>query len=101
MDIRAEDFDAGLLVVLQERRAGEANEHGPRQDRLHRLVQFAGLGPVAFIHKNEDFALRGEPRRQRAADLFDIALEIAVFSAAEFMDQGAEQPGAGIVEVGD
>ncbi len=45
------------------------------------LVQFAGLGPVAFIHKNEDVALRSEPRRQRAADLFNIALEIAVFSA--------------------
>ena len=38
VDVAAEDLEALLLVGLEQRRAGEADEHGPRQDRLHRLV---------------------------------------------------------------
>ena len=64
VDVAAKDFDALLLVGLQQRRAGEADEHRIGQDRLHRLVQIAGLGAVAFIHKHIDVALGLEVRWQ-------------------------------------
>ena len=54
-----------LLVGLEQRRAGEADEHGVRQDRLHRLVQVAGLGAVALVDEDEEVALGRKSWRQR------------------------------------
>ena len=62
VDVAAEDLDALLLVRLQQRRAGEADEHRARQDGLHRLVQLAGLGAVALVHEDEQVALGPEVR---------------------------------------
>ena len=57
-----------FLSVLQQRRAGEADEHRVRQDGLHRLVQLARLGAVALVHEHEEVALRLEAARQRLVD---------------------------------
>jgi len=53
VDVASEDLDALLFVGLEQRRAGEADEHGMRDDGLHRLVQLTGLRAVAFVHKDE------------------------------------------------
>ena len=74
VDVAAEDLDARLLVGLQQRRAGEADEHRVRQDRLHRLVQLAGLGAVALVDEDEDIALGLEVRRQRLLQFLDEVL---------------------------
>ena len=74
VDVRPKDLDALLLVLLQERRAGEADEHRPRQDGLHRLVQLAGLGAVALVHEHEEVALGMEILGQAALDLRDEGL---------------------------
>src|SRR5438094_8414423 len=48
-NVPAESFQAGLLVLLQQRCAGETDEHGVRHHRFHRAMQFAALRSVAFI----------------------------------------------------
>ena len=53
VNVPAEHFETGLLVLLEQRRAGEANEHSARQQCLHRLVQLAALRAMAFIHEDE------------------------------------------------
>ena len=58
MDVTAKDFHARRFVLLEERRAGEADEHGIGQERLHDLVQLAALGAVALVHEYEYFAHR-------------------------------------------
>ena len=58
VDVAAEDFEAGLLVLLQQRRAGEADEDGIGQERLHGPVQLAALGAVALVHEDEQLAHR-------------------------------------------
>lgn len=55
VDIFAEDFEAGLFVFLQQGRAREANKDRVGHDGFHGAVQFAALGAVTFIHKDEDF----------------------------------------------
>ena len=57
VDVAAKHLDALLLVRLQQRRAGEADEQRIRQQRLHGLVQVAGLGAVALIHEHMEIAL--------------------------------------------
>ena len=39
----------------------------PGQERLHRVVQLAGLGAVALVDEDEEVALGLEVRRQRLA----------------------------------
>ena len=98
MDVAAEDLDASLLVGLQQRRAGEADEHGVGQDGLHRLVQLARLGAVALVHKHVEVALGLETGGRAALQFLDVARVpdfLAVFLAAELVDQRTEQPGLG------
>ena len=67
-----------LLVVLEQRRAGEADEHGARQQRLHRLVQLARLGAVALVDEDEDVALGAEVLREALLDLLDEGVDVLV-----------------------
>ena len=60
VDIWTERLDAALLVVLEERCPSETDQHGVRQQGLHGTVKFSGLGPMALVHENEDFARRVE-----------------------------------------
>ena len=71
-------------------------KHRLGQNRLHGLVQLAGLGAVAFIDEDEDLALGLKVLRQAALDLGNEGLHVLVaqviFTAAEFVDQRADQP---------
>ena len=51
MDIGAEHIAGGLLVLAQQRRAGEAEEKGIGQPALHLLVHVAALSAVALVHE--------------------------------------------------
>ena len=54
---RAEGLDAGGLVGLEQRRAGEADEHRAGQQLLHGVVHLAGLGAVGLVDEDEEVAL--------------------------------------------
>ena len=57
VDEAAEGLDAGRLVGLEQRRAGEADEHRLRQQLLHGVVHLAGLGAVGLVDEDEEVAL--------------------------------------------
>ena len=96
MDVAAEGFQTGLLVLFQKRCAGEADENGIGKDGFHGLVEFAGLGTVTLIHKDHNIALGTEILRQSGKKLADVLGIIRLRSLgpplAEFMYQGADQP---------
>ena len=96
MDVAAEDFEAGLLVLLQERRAGEADEDRAGHERLHRAVQLAALRAVALVHEDEQLAhglagLRGQ--------FLDERVEIVHALPPELVHQRAEQARLGLAEL--
>ena len=66
VDVGAEDFDAGAFVALEQGRAGEADEGGVGQQRLHGLVQLARLGAVTFVDEDEDLTFGAEVGGQAA-----------------------------------
>lgn len=66
VDVAPEHLDAFPLVGLEQRGAGEADEQGVGQQRLHGLVQVAGLGAVALVHEDVDIALGLEAGREFA-----------------------------------
>ena len=88
VDVGAEDVAGGLLVLAQQRRAGEADEDRVLQPALHLLVHVAALGAVAFIHEDVEAAV---DRRRRAFEVGGI----------ELVDQRAQQPGRGGAELCD
>ena len=96
MDVTAKNLDALLLVGFQQRRAGEADENRVRQNRLHRLMQFAGLRPVTFVHEHIQIALGHKILRQGLFHFFNVAFDVAhflaVFLAAELVNQRTQQP---------
>ena len=102
MDIAAKDLDGLFLVLLQERRAGEADEHGLGQDGLHGLVQLAGLGAVTLIHKDKELALALEIAGQLALNIIDKAggFLILILAQTKLMNQRAEQPRLGLSQPG-
>jgi len=101
VDVGAEDLDAPLLVRAQERRAGEPDEHGIGQDRLHRVVEVAGLRAMALVDEDVDVALGAKVRRQRALEFMHVALHVGILAACELVDEGAHEPRLGGVERGD
>ena len=82
VDVGAEDVARHLLVLAQERRAGEADEDRVLQPALHLLVHVAALGAVAFVHEHVEPAVDGRRR----------ALEVG---GVELVDQRAQQAGRG------
>ena len=96
VDVAAEHFEAGLLVLLEQRRAGEADEHRAGQHRLHRLVQLAALGAVALVHEDEQLA---HGRAGLLLQLLDEGVEIIHALPAELVDQRAEQARLGLAEL--
>ena len=96
VDVAAEDFQAGLLVLLQQRRAGEADEHRVGHHRLHHAVQLAALRAVAFVHEDEDLA---DGRAGLRFQLLDEGVEVVHVLAAELVDQRAEQARLGLAEL--
>ena len=78
VDIGAKNLARGLLVLAQQRRAGEADKDGAGQPALHLLVHVAALGAVAFVHKDIEAAVH----------LRRGTLEVRL----ELVDQRAEHP---------
>ena len=96
MDERAERLDAGRLVGLQQRGAGEADEHRLRQDLLHGVVHLAGLGAVGFVNEDEDVALGpevfGDPGIQLGDEVLASFVELLlVIAAPELVHQRADR----------
>ena len=99
VDISTEHFHRFLFVCFQQRRAGKADKQGVRQDFLHRRVQLARLRAVAFVHKDENIALRHKIRAG-AADFADktvgVIRRVVIFfrrCAPEFVHQRTHQRG--------
>ena len=92
MDVGAEGLNAASLVLLEQRRAGEADQHSPRQQGLHGVVEFAGLGAVAFVHEDEDLAFRVKAFGQVAADVPDERVNVAFLRGVELLHQRTNQP---------
>ena len=106
VDVAAEHLDAFLLVRLEQRRAGEADEQRIGQQRLHGLVQFARLGAVALIDEHMNVALGLEVRRQLLDGLDErlgalVALRFAITLTPEFVHQRAYQGLLGAVQLVD
>ena len=95
VDPAAEHLQAGGLVLLEQGRAGEADEHGLGQQRFHHAMQLATLGAVALIHEDEQLP---HCRAGLGLDLFEIGLKVVDIAHAELVHQGAEQPGCGLVQ---
>ena len=92
VDEATERLDAGRLVGLEQRRAGEADEHGAGQELLHGGVHLAGLGAVRLVDEHEDVALGAEVLGQTGAELLDeVALGVVagglVVGATELVDE--------------
>ena len=64
MDVRAKYLQTGLLILFHQWSTGEADKGGIRQNGFHRFVEFAGLGTVAFIHKDIEIAFGRKVFRQ-------------------------------------
>ena len=96
VDVAAEHFQAGLLVLLQQRRAGKADEHRVRHHRLHHAVQLAALRAVAFIHEDEHLA---DGRAGLGFQFLDERVEVVHVLAAELVHQRAQQPRRGLAEL--
>ena len=85
------------LVGLEQRRAGEADEHRARQQLLHGVVHLAGLRAVSLVDEDEDVALGSEVLRDLRAQFLDelavgLGLVGLAVGAAELVDQRADQP---------
>ena len=86
VDVGAEDVARRLLVLAQQRRAGEADEDRALQPALHLLVHVAALGAVALVHEHVEAAVN---RRRRALEVGRV----------ELVDQRAQQPRRGGAEL--
>ena len=93
VDVTAEDFQAGLFVLLQERRAGETDEDRVGHDGFHDAVQFAALGAVTFVHEDEDFA---DGLAGLVFKILDVGFEVVHILAPELVDQGTQQARRGL-----
>ena len=93
--IRSEYLDASALVGLEQRGSGETDQRRLGQECLHCLVQLAGLGAVALVHKDKDGPLGAEVWGQTLPDLCNVGVDILVahpLRRTEFVDQRADQP---------
>ena len=87
-DIGAENLERGPLVGLQQRRAGEADEHRVRQDLPHGAGQLARLRAVRLVDEDVEVARRRADLR--TLDVRDQRGHLALFALAELVDQRAD-----------
>ena len=96
MDVSTEGFQTGLLILLEQGRAGKADEDRLRQNGLHCFMEFAGLGAMALVDKYIDISLGTEILGQGCLQVLHILVIVllrAIAAAlAELMYQGADQP---------
>ena len=84
MNVAAEDFQTCLLVLLQQWRAGEADEDRAGHECLHRAMQLAALRAMTFIDEDKQIAHRLTGLRLQVPDEL---LEVLHPLFAELMDQ--------------
>src|SRR5262249_26146232 len=98
VDVATKDFQASRFVFLEQRRAGETNEDGVGQHRLHRPMQLAALalGAVALVYKNKNLAhcLAG-----LGLQFLDERVEVFYIPPTELVDEGAQQARFGSAEL--
>ena len=95
MDVRPENLDAAGLVGFEQGSAGEADQRCFGQQRLHRPVQLARLGAVAFVDEDENLAFGLEVPRQVVADFLDVLIDFpgaGFLARAELVNQRGHQP---------
>ena len=108
VDEGAEPLTRPLLVAFEDGRAGEADEHGVREERPHGVVELARLGAVGLVHEHVDVALGTVAAGDRPADVVEVGgeglvarLVVAVVGGPELVDERAEQRRGVGVELGD
>ena len=83
-DVVAEDAP-GQLVVLEERRAGEADERGVRQREAHVARELARLRPVRLVRDDDDVVALAVGLGHRLVELVDQAEDEAVIAAQDLL----------------
>ena len=96
MDVAAEHLQTGRLVLLQQRRTGETDEHRVGHHRLHHPVELAALGAMALVDEDEDLA-HGLARL--AFQVRDEGVEVVDVAAAELVNEAAQQARLGLAEL--
>src|SRR5438105_4597083 len=97
MDEGAKLLHGCRLVGLEQRRAGEADEHRTWHQTRHGIVHLAGLAPVCLVDEDKDVALSVEVLRNFSFQSSDelIASRIPflfVLGTAKLVDERANQP---------
>src|SRR5690242_15292061 len=99
MNVGAKDFNALLLVRLEQGCASEPNEHGVRQNRFHGRMQRAGLRTMAFVDEDDQLAFGPEVDRKVPLQLVHEVVNHRALSAPELVDERADQPRLRVVEL--
>ena len=92
VDVCAEGFNAGLLVSLQQRSPGKANQDSVWHQHLYRLMKFAGIGTVTFVNKGYNVAFRLEVLRQIFQQFFAVLVDIRLAASVMtvLVNEGAD-----------
>ncbi len=94
VDVATKHLLAGGLVFLEQRGAGEADEHRVGHQRLHHPVQPAALRAVALVHKHKQLAVGGAGGGLHVLDeLLKLRLALAARLPAKLVHQRTHQPG--------
>src|SRR5207244_3289134 len=60
--------------------------------RLHRVVEFAGLGAVALVYEDKDLALGAVILGKVTSDVREEGVNVTFLRCAELVDERADQP---------
>ena len=104
MDVRAKYLQTGLLIFFHQWSTCETDKSGIRQNGFHRFVELAGLGTVAFIHKDIEISFGRKVFRQQAFQILNkssiIGLAALAFVfLAKLVNQGAHHDRRGVVDL--
>src|ERR1700730_7023576 len=98
MDVAAKDLQAGLLILLEQGRAGEADKDSGGHHRLHYAMQLAALSTVTFVYKDEHLSYRFAWLRFQ---LLNKSIEVVYLLPAKLVDQRAQQARRGLAQLVD
>src|ERR1700730_18235279 len=83
MDIAAKNLQAGLLILLEQWCAREADKDSVGHHRLHHTMQFAALSSMAFVYKDEHLSHR---LAWLSFQLLNESVEVIYVLPAKFVD---------------
>ena len=89
VDVGAEDFQRGLLILLQQGRTSESDQGCSRHELADSFVELAGVGAVRLIDERNDVSLGLVVRREVIQQLPPVGVKVRVFASvvAILMDQ--------------